>query len=54
MPTIISGTEGITTKAVREGVFALAGASVALDHSNGVTYQTSNVAGSINYWAELR
>ena len=35
MPTVISGTEGITTSSVREGVFTLTGTSVALDLTNG-------------------
>jgi len=48
MPTIISGTEGITTKAVRESVFALTGTSVALDHSNGAI-QTHTLTGTTTY-----
>ncbi len=48
MPTIISGTEGITTKAVRESVFALTGTSAALDHSNGAI-QTHTLTGNSTY-----
>ncbi len=48
MVTTISGTNGINTKAVREGVFALTGTSVALDHSNGAI-QTHTLTGNTTY-----
>ena len=53
MPTYISGSEGITTSGVREGVFALSGTSVSLDHSNGAI-QTHVLTGNSTYTDALQ
>jgi hypothetical protein len=53
MPTIISGTEGITTSSVREGVFTLTGTSVALDLTNGAI-QLHTLTGNSTYTDALQ
>lgn len=53
MPTVISGTEGITTSSVREGVFTLTGTSVALDLTNGAI-QLHTLTGNSTYTDALQ